>query len=310
MASTSETSYPSLVDDVSVDVAVVGAGIAGICTAWELTRAGYSVALLESDRIVAGVTGHTTAKLSSLHSLIYTKIRRSFGFEAARLYAASQQGAVEHVADVVGELGIDCDLERLPGFAYTESADQLDQLRAEVEAAAQAGLPASFVTDTGLPFSVVGAVRVEDQAQFHPRRYLLALAEDATRRGGRIFEGCRAVRLVEGQPCRVTTESGSTVTAASVVVATHYPVFDRALLFARLAPHRELVVAAAISPDRDPAGIYITPEQNTRSVRTAPYRDGQRLLIVHLAPRRDVRPRVVHTHQHRWKSGLEAPAAR
>lgn len=188
IASTTKTSYPSLVDDVSVDVAVVGGGIAGICTAWELSRAGRSVALLEADRIVAGVTGYTTAKLSSLHSLIYRKISTSLGAEAARSYAESQQGAVEHVADVVAELAVDCELERLPGFAYAESADHLDQLRAEVEAATGAGLRASFVTDTGLPFPVAGAVRVEDQAQFHPRKYVLALAEDMTRRGARIFD--------------------------------------------------------------------------------------------------------------------------
>lgn len=137
---------------------------------------------------MAGVTGYTTAKLSSLHSLIYRKISTSLGAEAARSYAESQQGAVEHVADVVAELAVDCELERLPGFAYAESADHLDQLRVEVEAATGAGLRASFVTDTGLPFPVAGAVRVEDQAQFHPRKYVLALAEDMTRRGARIFD--------------------------------------------------------------------------------------------------------------------------
>ena len=79
--------------------------------------------------------------------------------------------------------------------------------------------------------------------------------------------------LDEGEPCRVTTESGATVTAQDVVVATHYPVFDRAMLFGRLEPRRELVVAAVIPAERDPQGIYITQEQNTRSVRTAPYRD-------------------------------------
>jgi glycine/D-amino acid oxidase-like deaminating enzyme len=263
MASTTGTSYPSLAEDVSADVAMVGGGIAGICTAWELSSAGRSVALLEADRIVSGAPGYTAAKLSSLHSLLYGKISTSFGAEAARLYAESQQGAIEHVADVVAELGIDCDLERLPGFAYAESAEQLDQLRAEVEAAAATGLRASFVTDTGLPFPVAGAVRVEDQAQFHPRKYLLALVEDMIRRPARIFERSGAVRLDEGEPCRVTTENGSTVTAASVVVATHYPVFDRALLFTRLAPRRELVVAASISPTGTRQGST-SPRSRTR----------------------------------------------
>ncbi|NMR19062.1 FAD-dependent oxidoreductase [Cellulomonas fimi] len=272
--------YPTLEADVEADVAVLGAGIAGISVAWELAAAGYRVVLLESDRIAAGVTGHTTAKLSSLHTLLYGKLRGAFGAEAAALYARSQQDAVERVAAVSAELGIDCDLERVPGYTFVEGVDQLDDIGDEVVAASEAGLPATYVSETGLPFRVAGAVRVEDQAQFHPRTYLLGLAEDLVRRGGRIFEHSRAVDLTEGDPCRVTTENGSVVTAGHVVVATHYPVFDRAMLFTRLDPVREVVVAAAIPAADDPGGIYITPEQNTRSVRTAPYDDGRRLLIV------------------------------
>lgn len=278
--STPPTSYPPLAEDTEVDIAVIGGGIAGVCTAWEVARTGRSVLLLEADRIVSGVTGHTTAKLSSLHTLAYARISRAFGKDAARLYARSQQSAVERAAALAVELGIDCDLERVPGFTYAESEAEVQHVRDEADAAREAGLDASFVTDTGLPFPVAGAVRVEDQAQFHPRKYLLALAEDLIHRGGRIFERTRAVGLVEGQPCRVTTEQGRTVVARDVVVTTHFPVFDRALLFTRLRPRRELVVAGPIAPERDPGGVYITPEQNTRSVRTAPYHDGRRLLIV------------------------------
>jgi glycine/D-amino acid oxidase-like deaminating enzyme/nitrite reductase/ring-hydroxylating ferredoxin subunit len=280
MGSTPATAYRPLTGDIEVDVVVVGAGIAGLCTAWELAEAGRTVAVLEADRIAASVTGYTTAKLSSLHTLIYAKIHSSLGVNAARLYAQSQQQAIERVAILAERLKIDCDLERIPAFTYAESPDQLNQIHAEVDAAREAGLDASFVTETGLPFAIAGAVRVEDQAQFHPRKYLLALADDLTRRGSRIFERTRAAGLKEGEPCKVTTEGGATVTARDVVIATHYPVFDRALLFGRLKPRRELVVAAAIPAQDDPGGAYITPEQNTRSIRTAPYRDGQRLLII------------------------------
>ncbi|QEV16470.1 FAD-dependent oxidoreductase [Streptomyces alboniger] len=281
MDTSDPTSYPPLAQDIEVDVAVVGGGIAGLSTAWEVARTGRTVAVLEADRIAAGVTGYTTAKLSSLHTLVYERLRRTRGPEAAHLYARSQQEAVEHVAAVCAEIGADCQLERAPAYTYTTRADGTDELRAEADAAREAGLPAQYTEVTDLPFAVAGAVRVEDQAQFHPRAYLLALAEDLRTRGGVIHERTRVTGLREGSPCRVTAESGHTVTAKAVVVATHYPVFDRALLFARLSANRELVVAAPLAPGQDPGGMYITQEGGKRSVRTAPYGDdGGRLLIV------------------------------
>ncbi|MBG0816691.1 FAD-dependent oxidoreductase [Planomonospora sp. ID82291] len=272
--------YPVLTQDLEVDVAVVGAGIAGLSTAWELVKEGLSVAVLEAGRVAEGVTGNTTAKLSAQHTLIYARLAKSAGAETARLYATSQTEAVEHVARTAAELGVDCELERLPSYTYVESEDGVEELRREAEAAAEAGLAAEFTTAPPLPFPVAGAVRVDGQAQFHPRRYLLGLAEAMTARGVRIFEGTRVVALDEGEPCSLRTEGGATVTARDVVVATHYPVFDRAMLFTRMKPHRELVVAAPIPVGADPRGMFITTEQNTRSVRTAPYGEGRRLLIV------------------------------
>jgi glycine/D-amino acid oxidase-like deaminating enzyme/nitrite reductase/ring-hydroxylating ferredoxin subunit len=280
MASAGPPSYPPPDGDLEVDVAVVGGGIAGLSAAWDLVKAGRQVAVLDAGRIAAGVTGYTTAKLSALHTLIYAHLLDSFDEETARLYAESQQDAIAYAERTAGELGVDCEWERRPSYTYATSDGTARQVRAEAEAAARAGLPASFVTDVDLPFPFAGAVRVADQAQFHPRRYLLGLAAAIVARGGVIVEDSRVRRLTEGDPCRLTTDDGRTITARDVVVATHYPIFDRALLFTRLVPHRELVVAAPIPADRDPDGMYITPDENTRSVRTAPYDDGRRLLII------------------------------
>ncbi|MET9319108.1 FAD-dependent oxidoreductase [Streptomyces sp. NPDC003038] len=271
--------HPPLTDPAVADVAVIGGGIAGLSTAWELARAGRSVVLLEAGRIAAGVTGHTTGKLTALHTTVYDGLRRRRGPQAAREYAQSQSAALERVREVAARLGADCELESRSAYTYCEDADGVDALRAEAEAARDAGLDAEFVTETGLPFPVAGAVRVAGQAQFHPRKYLRALADDVTALGGRIHEHSRVTDLVEGDPCRITTEAGVTVLARDVVVATHYPVFDRAMLFTRLTPHRDVVIAGPLRADRDPDGMYITREGGKRSVRTAPYGD-DRLLIL------------------------------
>lgn len=284
---TPATDHPRLSGPLEVDVAVVGGGIAGVCTAWELARTGRSVAILEADRVVAGVTGYTTAKLTALHTLIYAHLAKRFGADAARVYAQSQQFAIDHVEQVSRDLGVDCELERVPAFTWAESPKTLPKIEQEVDAAREAGLDASLVTETGLPFPVEGAIRVANQAQFHPRKYLLGLLQDYLRAGGQVFERSRVVALDEGEPCTLTTENGAEVRARDVVVASHYPVFDRALMFTRLEPTRELVVAAAIPVEDDPHGTYITPDSGTRSVRTAPYDENRRLLIVtgeHFAP--------------------------
>ncbi|GAA2977779.1 hypothetical protein GCM10020227_53030 [Streptomyces flavovirens] len=280
MATSEHPAFPALDADRAADVVVVGGGVAGLSTAWELTRAGRSVVVLEADRVAAGVTGYTTAKLTAAHLLVYDRLRRTRGPEGAARYALSQQAAVERVGAVAAELGIACDLESASAFTFTTDPGRRAEFEAEAEAAAEAGLDAACVRETELPFPVAAAVRVRRQAQFHPRRYLLALASDLRARGGVVHERTRVTGLSEGSPCRVTTESGLTVSARDVVIATHVPVFDRALLFARMSPRRELVVAAPLAAEAAPEHMYITDEGGKRSVRTAPLDADRRLLIV------------------------------
>ncbi|WP_157431687.1 FAD-dependent oxidoreductase [Actinomadura hibisca] len=278
--STPPTSHPRLDEDVVVDVAVVGGGIAGLSAAWELTRAGRTVAVLEARRIVSGATGHTTGRLSSLHPYLYRPLHKAQGADAARLYARSQQDAVEHVIRTAERLGIDCEVERRPSHVFVQDPDEVAELRDEGEAVREAGLPAEFVTGTGLPFEVAGALRLDGQVQFHPRRYLIGLADAIVAAGGRVYEETRAVRLDEGDHCTVTTDGGHRVRARDVVLATLHPVFGGERPASRLATLRELVITTVIPEGRDLDGMYITRESNTRSVRTAPYGDGRRLLLI------------------------------
>ncbi|MFF2193015.1 FAD-dependent oxidoreductase [Streptomyces sp. NPDC058157] len=280
MQTTALPSFAPLTADTEADAAVIGGGIAGLSTAWELTRAGVSVVLLEAGGLAGGVTGHTTGKVTALHTTVYDTLRNEHGEDAARLYAASQSAALQHIIDVARDLGTDCNLERRPALTYCEDPEGVKALRAEADAARAAGLDASFVTETGLPYPVAGAVRVEDQAQFHPLAYLRGIVEDLVARGGRLHENTRVTEVEEGDPCRLTTSSGGTVRARHVIVATHHPVFDHAVLATRLTQHRDLVIAGPLPSSLDPEGMYITREGGKRSVRTAPLGDGERLLIV------------------------------
>jgi glycine/D-amino acid oxidase-like deaminating enzyme/nitrite reductase/ring-hydroxylating ferredoxin subunit len=270
--------FPRLSGEVRVDVCVVGGGIAGLSAAWELKRRGKTVAVVEAGRLAASVTGYTTAKITSLHTRIYTDLVRHFGEDKARLYGEAQQEGLHRIVHWAGELAVDCDLERLPAFTYATEESGAEELRAEAETAAALGLPASFVTETDLPFPVTGAVRFDGQAQFHPRRYLLALAARISGDGSHVFEQTRMHGVSDGTPATVACEGG-TVVAEDVVIATHYPVLDRGLMFVRLEPHRDVVVAGHLPDDQGLEGMYISTEASTHSIRVAPTTDGPLLIV-------------------------------
>lgn len=275
----------------TVDVLVLGAGIAGLTTACLLAERGWSVAVVEADRLGTGTTGHTTAKVTAQHGLAYRRITRQHGAEVARRYAESQLAALAWLAERAPNA--DCDWERRDSYVYAEDPEHTEELREEAEAATKAGLVTFYLpdphadpeigpaggADIGLPFPVAGAVRVANQAQFHPRAWLLHLAQGIVDAGGCLLTGVRATGLDEGEPCRVETTAGE-ISAREVVVATHYPIFDRGFFFSRLTLLRDLVVAGP-APDGTggPRGMYLGSDTR-HSIRTAPLPGGRRLLIV------------------------------
>lgn len=272
-----ETVYAPLRGAHEAQVAIVGAGITGLIAAWLARQAGYSVALIEAETVCSGVTAYTTAKLSALQDAPYADIADTHGAEAAALYAQANRAAIARIRRLVAELEIDCDLEAWPAFVYTREPGRVEGLRAQAEAARRAGLAVSFTGDVRLPFPVEGAIRAEDEAAFHPRRFCLGLARAFTAAGGRLFEGSRVVDVDDGaERVEVKTADG-VVRAERVLLATQIPFLDRGGFFAKTSPQRSYGLAFALDGPAAPPGLFLTRDGETRSLRPLP---GRRALVV------------------------------
>jgi glycine/D-amino acid oxidase-like deaminating enzyme/nitrite reductase/ring-hydroxylating ferredoxin subunit len=249
------------------DVVVVGGGIAGLTTGRLLAAEGRAVAVVEAGPLAAGATGYTTAKITALQATAISEIASQLGVERAAAYAAANAAAVEWVADLVDRDEIDCDFERAPACTYASRPPEVEAVEAEHAAASAAGLPTRLGLVTELPYEVAAAVWLDDQAQFHPRRYCLGLAAAAARDGASFFEHTRALDVAERDGgCVVTTDRGE-LTADHVVVASHLPFLRVGAFFARAHPSRSYALAARVAGERV-QGMYISVGPPTRSVRS------------------------------------------
>ncbi|HEU4409784.1 MAG TPA: FAD-dependent oxidoreductase [Polyangiaceae bacterium] len=268
----------ALTADLHVDVAVVGAGITGLTAALLLAREGRSVALLEAKRAGELDTGKTTSHITELLDTRYYQLISDFGEEGARLAAESQRAAIERIAGFIKEESIECAFQRAPGYLYAEKGGDGAEIERELAALRRLGLAAGPAESTPLPFAVERALRLENQAHFHPRRYLGPLADAFTRHGGHLYEGTRVVEYEDGEPCRLTTEGGQVVTAGRVLTCTYSPTSTRFALHTRVAAYRTYVVA--LRADAAPEGLFWDNADPYHYTRREPLDGGGYLLIV------------------------------
>ncbi len=246
----------SLTGDVRADVAVIGAGLAGILTAYRLQECGLKVVVLEANRIGSGQTKNTTAKITSQHGMIYNALIKNVGVERAEQYARANQLAIAEYETLIEKAKIDCDFQRTSAFLYTKENDE--PMRAEAAAASRLGIDANFVRETELPFPIAGAVQFSAQAQFHPLRFLYALSDKLT-----IYEHTRVISVTDDI---VQTDSGI-VHADFIVFATHYPFVNvPGWYFARL--HQERSYVLALYSAWKPKGMYLGVDADGLSFRS------------------------------------------
>jgi glycine/D-amino acid oxidase-like deaminating enzyme len=226
MATVSIQSRSPLTKDITADVCVVGAGIAGLSSAYLLANEGLSVIVLEDGAIASGETSRTTAHLVNALDDRYFELESLHGEKGARLAADSHTAAIDRIETIIGEEQIQCDFERLDGYLFVPPGESTDVLEKEREACHRSGLPeVEWVRRAPWEhFDTGTCLRFPRQAQFHPLKYLDALSQAIERMGGRIFNNTHAEDFKSGAPCQVTTTKGAVIYARAVIVATNTPV--------------------------------------------------------------------------------------
>jgi glycine/D-amino acid oxidase-like deaminating enzyme/nitrite reductase/ring-hydroxylating ferredoxin subunit len=270
ISETTAPSFPPLSGDVLTDVVVIGAGISGLTTAALLRRAGHDVVVIDMHRVATGTTGHTTGKVTSQHGLCYARLAAEHGEQKARLSGEANAAGVAMVAELAAEASADCDLTRAPAFVYTTDEGRVGDIEQETSVAARLGLPAVLADPAEVPFvKALAAVRFHDQLHLDAYRYCTALASWIVAGGGAVHEHTRATRVREGSADVVVETDHGIVRANHAVIATLLPFVDSGGFFARARASRAYGLAARLRRPA-PAGMFITCEQPTRSVRPWP----------------------------------------
>ncbi len=248
---------PPLAADAEADVCVVGAGIAGLTTAYLLGREGRKVIVVDDGARAGGESSRTTAHLVNALDDRFYELERLHGQRGSRLAAESHSAATDAIERTVRELGIDCDFERLDGYLFDPPGTQRSRLDEELEAARRAGLRVEKVARAPLrDYDTGAAIRFPGQAQFHPTKYYAGLVRAIEAAGGRIFGGTHAEAFEGGARANVKTSTGRTVAARALVIATHSPVNDRVVIHTKQAAYRTFVVAAPVPAGTVPRALY------------------------------------------------------
>ena len=227
------------------DCTVIGAGMAGLMTAFELEKRGFSVVVLEAGRTASGATAKTTAKITAQHGPIYDKLTSKHGLSSAKLYFESNTQGIDKYERLIREMNIDCDFKRMPAYIYGKNSAY--EIRKEAQAADKIGAMYKYTSRTSLPFEVKGALRFENQAQFHPLRFVKAICENL-----QIYENTPVIDIEDG---KVTTMQGEVQTHYRVNT-THYPIINLPGLYF-LRQHQERSYCVGVKTEKRLDGMYL-----------------------------------------------------
>lgn len=273
------SSYPKLDESIEADVGIVGGGITGITAAYLLAKQNIKVVLIDAGVILNGTTGHTTAKVTAQHGLIYDELIEHFGLEKASMYYKASSEAIQFIRDTVNKHDISCDFKQEDAYIYTNSDPYLAKLETEKKAYDRLEIPSELVKNMPLEVPMKSALIMKNQSQFHPLKYLKALLDDSVKNGAEIYEQTTAIDVEYNKHPSIITRDGHRVNCRYVIQASHYPFYDGQGFYpTRMYADRSYVVGIK-SNKKYPGGMYINAESPTRSLR-ATTMDGEDLWLV------------------------------
>lgn len=279
--STHFPTFGKLENDMEVDVVIVGGGITGITTAYLLANEGVKVALIEADRILNGTTGHTTAKVTAQHDVIYDEIITNMGRSKARLYYEANMEALHFIQKTIEENQIECDFRNQDAWIYATTEQNAQKLKQEAKAYEKLGIEGALVDSIPFDLSVKNALIMKNQAQFHPLQYLKHLVQQFIDKEGQIFEQTVGVNVEKVDEKRILiTREGNRITANFVLTCSHFPFYEGLGFYsAKMYADRSYVLAAKTKKQL-PKGMFISADNPTRSLRTVMINGEEMVLIV------------------------------
>ncbi|WP_078408395.1 FAD-dependent oxidoreductase [Priestia abyssalis] len=272
-------SFPKLEKDITTSVAIVGGGISGITTAYLLAKEGVNVTLIEAGKILNGTTGHTTAKITAQHDLIYDELINHLGRGKARLHYEAANEALHFIKNKVKEYNIACDFSEEDAYLYATSPQYKEKLEKEYEAYQQLGINGELVNSIPFDIQIEAALIMKNQAQFHPLQYLAGLVEQITKLGGTIYEHTTATEVEEGSQPTIKTRDGFKITCDTIIACSHFPFDDgKGFYFGRMYAERSYVIGVKTKKEF-PGGMYLSVDNPVRSLRYTAV-NGEKLVLI------------------------------
>ena len=271
--------FNKLDKDISCDVCIIGAGMFGLTTAYYLSKKRLSVVILDKSEIGVKASGHTTAKITSQHGLIYDYLIHDFGINIAKKYLNANEEAIKNIKQIIDEENIECDFEIQSNFIYAAKSKELEKMQREIKALNSLDFEAQFIEHIPVPFENTGGIMFPNQANFHPRKYMLGLCDCILKNNGQIFTNTTVSDVKNIGNLYTTITKNYTINSKYVVLASHYPIINfPGFYFTKMYQDTSYVIG--IDTKSEPFdGMYISSKTPTYSYRWAKYEDKKLLLI-------------------------------